>query len=40
VFMPRPLYRVARLPRNESGKLPRAELLALLEQLRRGDGVQ
>jgi acyl-coenzyme A synthetase/AMP-(fatty) acid ligase len=40
VFMPRPLYRVAHLPRNESGKLPRAELLALLEQLRRGDGVQ
>lgn len=40
VFMPRPLYRVERLPRNETGKLPRAELLALLQQLRRGDGIQ
>jgi acyl-coenzyme A synthetase/AMP-(fatty) acid ligase len=40
VFMPRPLYRVERLPRNETGKLPRAALLALLGQLRRGDGIQ
>jgi len=40
VFLPRPLYRVTRLPRNDSGKLPRGELLALLEQLRSGDGVQ
>ncbi len=30
VFLPRPLKRVARLPRNETGKLPRAALLALL----------
>ena len=29
-FLPRPLRRVARLPRNALGKLPRAELLALL----------
>lgn len=31
VFLPRPLRRVDRLPRNALGKLPRAELLALLE---------
>jgi acyl-coenzyme A synthetase/AMP-(fatty) acid ligase len=30
VFLPRPLRRVAALPRNETGKLPRTELLALL----------
>ncbi|RZA36615.1 MAG: acyl-CoA synthetase [Lysobacteraceae bacterium] len=30
VFLPRPLKRVARLPRSETGKLPRAELLKLL----------
>jgi acyl-coenzyme A synthetase/AMP-(fatty) acid ligase len=30
VFLPRPLKRVAALPRNETGKLPRAALLALL----------
>ena len=30
VFLPRPLRRVARLPRNETGKLPRAALHALL----------
>ena len=29
-FLPRPLRKVAALPRNETGKLPRAELLALL----------
>ncbi len=29
-FLPRPLRRVAALPRNETGKLPRAALLALL----------
>ena len=29
VFLPRPLRRVAALPRNETGKLPRAALLAL-----------
>ena len=33
VFLPRPLRRVAALPRNETGKLPRAALLRLL----RGD---
>ncbi|WP_243040445.1 AMP-binding protein [Dyella sedimenti] len=31
VFLPRPLKRVDALPRNETGKLPRAALLALLE---------
>jgi acyl-coenzyme A synthetase/AMP-(fatty) acid ligase len=31
VFLPRPLRRVAALPRNETGKLPRAELLRLLD---------
>jgi acyl-coenzyme A synthetase/AMP-(fatty) acid ligase len=31
VFLPRPLRLVAALPRNETGKLPRAALLALLE---------
>ena len=30
VFLPRPLKRVAALPRSETGKLPRAELLQLL----------
>ena len=30
VFLPRPLKRVASLPRSETGKLPRAELLKLL----------
>lgn len=30
VFLPRPLRRIARLPRNETGKLPRSALLALL----------
>ena len=30
VFLPRPLRRVATLPRNETGKLPRAALLELL----------
>ncbi|MDR9437178.1 MAG: AMP-binding protein [Thiohalophilus sp.] len=37
VFIPRTLYRVQRLPRNETGKLPRAELLAMLERLRQRD---
>lgn len=32
VFLPRPLRCVAALPRNETGKLPRATLLALLRQ--------
>ena len=31
-FLPRPLRKVAALPRNETGKLPRAELLALLHR--------
>jgi acyl-coenzyme A synthetase/AMP-(fatty) acid ligase len=31
VFMPRPLRRVASLPRNETGKLPRERLAALLQ---------
>ena len=34
VFLPRPLRRVAQLPRNELGKLPRALLLELLERSR------
>jgi acyl-coenzyme A synthetase/AMP-(fatty) acid ligase len=31
-FLPRPLRKVAALPRNETGKLPRAQLLALLRR--------
>ncbi|NJN48037.1 MAG: acyl-CoA synthetase [Candidatus Competibacteraceae bacterium] len=31
VFLPRPLRKVARLPRNETGKLPRQALLELLQ---------
>jgi 3-hydroxymyristoyl/3-hydroxydecanoyl-(acyl carrier protein) dehydratase len=34
-FMPRPLYRVAQLPRNAQGKLPLAALQGLLDQCRR-----
>ena len=30
VFLPRPLKRVPALPRSETGKLPRAELLRML----------
>jgi len=37
VFLPRPLYKVEALPRNEMGKLPRAALLKLLEQHKTGD---
>lgn len=33
-FMPRPLYKVERLPRNALGKLPRAALFALVRRLR------
>ena len=33
-FLPRPLILVAELPRTETGKVPRAELLALLEAAR------
>ena len=32
VFLPRPLRRVDALPRNETGKLPRAALDALLRR--------
>jgi acyl-coenzyme A synthetase/AMP-(fatty) acid ligase len=32
-FLPRPIYHVAELPREKSGKLPRKNLLALLHQL-------
>lgn len=32
VFLPRPLRRVDALPRSEAGKLPRAELLRLLQE--------
>jgi acyl-coenzyme A synthetase/AMP-(fatty) acid ligase len=31
VFLPRPLRLVASLPRNATGKLPRAQLMRLLE---------
>ncbi len=31
VFLPRPLYRVERLPRNETGKLSRSSLLQMLK---------
>ena len=33
VFLPRPFHLVASLPRNETGKLPRARLLAMARQL-------
>ncbi|MGH8502683.1 MAG: AMP-binding protein [Gammaproteobacteria bacterium] len=33
-FMPRPLHKVERLPRDALGKLPRAELLALVRRLK------
>jgi acyl-coenzyme A synthetase/AMP-(fatty) acid ligase len=32
LFLPRPLMFVERLPRNATGKLPRADLLALLDR--------
>ena len=35
-FMPRPLVRVGRLPRQLTGKLPREALRALAEQARPG----
>ena len=34
VFIPRPLYRVASLPRNETGKLTRESLLGLVQACR------
>ena len=36
VFLPRPVHRVERLPRNETGKLPAAALRQLLESLGTG----
>jgi acyl-coenzyme A synthetase/AMP-(fatty) acid ligase len=36
VFLPRPLLLIDALPRNAQGKLPRAALLALVEQARGG----
>lgn len=36
VFLPRPLLRADHLPRGETGKLSRAELVSLVEGLRRG----
>ena len=36
VFLPRPLYRVDKLPRNATGKLPRESLLSLAAELERG----
>lgn len=38
VFVPRPLLRVAALPRNALGKLPQSDLVAALGHARRGDG--
>lgn len=38
VFLPRPLFRVAALPRNANGKLPRAALAALLAECRADAG--
>jgi acyl-coenzyme A synthetase/AMP-(fatty) acid ligase len=35
LFLPRPLYRVAQLPRNAAGKLPHTELRVMLQQLRQ-----
>ena len=37
VFLPRPLHVVARLPRNETGKLPREALLSLAQEQERAD---
>jgi acyl-coenzyme A synthetase/AMP-(fatty) acid ligase len=35
VFLPRPIYRVERLPRNETGKLPHEAVMWLLADLRK-----
>ena len=37
IFLPRPMYLVDSLPRNETGKLPREAVLALLREV-RGEG--
>jgi acyl-coenzyme A synthetase/AMP-(fatty) acid ligase len=37
IFLPRPLLMLERLPRNATGKLPRAELKALLDRHLSGD---
>ncbi|MEO8101094.1 MAG: AMP-binding protein [Betaproteobacteria bacterium] len=39
VFVPRPLFRVAHLPRNENGKLPQAVLAELFLHLREANSV-
>jgi acyl-coenzyme A synthetase/AMP-(fatty) acid ligase len=39
-FLPRPLYLVGRLPRNESGKLPRQALADLAASLARAVPVE
>lgn len=36
VFVPRIIYKVDRLPRNSTGKLPRADLMTLYDSLRGG----
>lgn len=36
VFLPRPIHKVAALPRNSTGKLPRTSLDKLLQQCKRG----
>ena len=36
-FLPRPLYVIEKMPRNETGKLTRAALLNLLTELRRSE---
>lgn len=38
VFVPRPFYVVARLPREENGKLRRSQLLALWDELKSRNG--
>ncbi|MFA5628187.1 MAG: AMP-binding protein [Thiohalomonadaceae bacterium] len=40
VFIPRLMYLVPKLPRNETGKLPRNALLAMLQDLRSGNEIQ
>lgn len=40
VFIPRPLYRVERLPRNAAGKLPQTDLQTLVQRLRESHETQ